>query len=265
MSHYLSEYQSFDNKYELNNAIYEHIRRNSPNLNETERSTLKAIARYAVKFAGVAHLKAETIAGLIDKSIKTARRAVNKLDELGIIEKVYTTRKVNGGKGANIIVIQPIKERSDQSTMTNRTTSENLDAPSEESHKNENEPSNLIKRIKSTKDTLPMPAVALKGVIPSVIYNALSPYFNAEELYRYYGIILKAKKKAAPDLLIEQCPEPFVESIKAVMFAYKRKKVRNLKSYFYTAMAKASSHASRLLNANNHVNIFDLYNPYEMI
>ena len=78
MSHYLSEYQSFDNKYELNNAIYEHIRRNSPNLNETERSTLKAIARYAVKFAGVAHLKAETIAGLIDKSIKTARRAINK-------------------------------------------------------------------------------------------------------------------------------------------------------------------------------------------
>ncbi|MFJ8246204.1 helix-turn-helix domain-containing protein [Peribacillus asahii] len=101
--HYLSQYQTFENKQQLNESIYQHIKRNSYELNDTDRATLKAIARYAVKFAGVAHLKAVTIAELIGKSEKTARRVITKLVGLGILRKVPTTRKVNGGKGANII------------------------------------------------------------------------------------------------------------------------------------------------------------------
>ncbi|MDI3412503.1 helix-turn-helix domain-containing protein [Bacillus sonorensis] len=69
------------------------------------------MARYAVKFAGAAHLKAETLADLIGKSVKTARRVVNKLASLSIVQKVATTRKINGGKGANIIVILLSRKR----------------------------------------------------------------------------------------------------------------------------------------------------------
>src|SRR5699024_12683992 len=124
MSHYLTQYKTFNTTQELNHTVYTHIKRNSPYLNDTVRNTLKAIARYAVKYAGAAHLKAKTIADLIGKSEKTARRSVNKLAELGIIEKIATTRKVNGGKGANIIVIQPINNErenvNDQSTLSSR-------------------------------------------------------------------------------------------------------------------------------------------------
>ncbi|MFP3590217.1 hypothetical protein SCB29_42390, partial [Paraburkholderia sp. SIMBA_055] len=74
-----------------------------------------------VKFSGAAHLKSETLADLIDKSVKTSRRALNKLATLGIVKKIATTRKINGGKGANIIVILPI---DDQSTMSNRGQAE---------------------------------------------------------------------------------------------------------------------------------------------
>lgn len=103
--HYLAEHQTFDSTDQLNESVYEHIKRNTYELNDTDRRALKMIARYAVKFNGAAHLKAETLAGLIEKSVKTARRALNKLAGLGIVKKVATTRKINGGKGANIIVI----------------------------------------------------------------------------------------------------------------------------------------------------------------
>lgn len=128
--HYLADHQTFDSTAELNTAVYEHIKtqyirikRNGP-----DRLTLKTIARYAVKFAGAAHLKAETLADLIGKSIKTARRAVNKLASLSIIQKVATTRKINGGHGANIIVILPV----DQSTMTTRGDAEKPTEPTDE-------------------------------------------------------------------------------------------------------------------------------------
>lgn len=263
MTHYLSEYETFENKYELNNAIYEHIKRNTHELNETDRVTLKMISRYAVKFAGVAHLKAITIAGLIDKSEKTARRVINKLASLGIVKKIETGRKVSGGKGANIIVIQPLESvensSSDQSQVSSREVYENAPTPTVEDVKIESEPSDLIKRIKSTKDTL---KGALKDVIPSAVYDNLSPYMNDEELYRYYGILLKAKKNTVEDLYVEECPQPFIESIRAVMFQTKRGNVRNLPAYFYNAMAKASTQACRLLSEGKmytESDIIDLY------
>ncbi|MDA1477488.1 helix-turn-helix domain-containing protein [Bacillus changyiensis] len=96
--HYLAEHQTFDSTAKLNAAVYEHIKRNTYELNDTDRLTLKTIARYAVKIAGAAHLKADTLANLIGKSVKTARRVVNKLAFLSIIKKIATTRKINGGR-----------------------------------------------------------------------------------------------------------------------------------------------------------------------
>ncbi|MFJ8244750.1 helix-turn-helix domain-containing protein [Peribacillus asahii] len=144
--HYLSQYQTFENKQQLNESIYQHIKQNSYELNETDRATLKAIARYAVKFAGVAHLKAATIAELISKSEKTARRVIAKLANLGILRKVPTTRKVNGGKGANIIQILSLPDV--QSSVSNREQAVKRTESKAESVKCENEPSDSIKLLK---------------------------------------------------------------------------------------------------------------------
>ncbi len=143
--HYLAEHSTFDSTAQLNAAVYEHIRNHTYELNETDRKALKMIARYCVKFAGACHLKASTISELIDRSEKTARRIVNKLAELGIIEKVATTRKVNGGKGANIIRILPADV---QSSMSNRASSDKPTESKAEASNSENEPSNSIKPIK---------------------------------------------------------------------------------------------------------------------
>lgn len=133
--HYLTEYRRFQTKHELNEAVNAHLSAHKYNLIESDRAVLLVVSRHSVKY-GAAHLKAGTIAKVIGKSEKTARRALAKLAELGIVKKIATTRKVNGGKGANIIVILPY----DQSNMTGGTTETELTRSKAESPKNENEP-----------------------------------------------------------------------------------------------------------------------------
>lgn len=274
--HYLHDYSTFENTEELNKSVYLHIRNHTHELNETDRTALKMIARYAVKYAGAAHLKATTIADLIGKSEKTARRVVNKLAELGIIVKHYTFRKVNGGKGANIIVINPANENvrevvhknvhkqsfdesTENSTSNPRDVQSTLSSREESGISTESkvgvrkvgkEPSysiNLSKTYLNTETLRPVPANALRSSIPNVIYDALAPFFNADEIYRYYGLLLKAKRKHAPNTFIEQDSEPYVETINAVVFNLKQGNVNKSKldGYFYVSFARAASEVAR--------------------
>ena len=238
--HYLADYQTFQSTEELNSAIYTHIKRNTYALNETDRATLKIIARYAVKFAGAAHLKASTLANLIGKSEKTARRVVNKLADLGIVRKVATMRKVNGGKGANILQILPAIP-NDQSTLSSRQGAEECDDKRNQTPKNENEPSDSIKR--NSKNTLLDTAIsskALKNSLPNELFNAMAPYFNAEELYKYYGILLRAKRSVSNDVLIEDNAEAYVTPFLNAILKLKQGKIRNLANYLYRAWQNAT-------------------------
>jgi predicted transcriptional regulator len=241
--HYLSQYQTFNSKEELNTAIYAHIKRNSYDLNETDRKALKMIARYAVKFAGAAHLKATTIAQLIGKSEKTARRVVNKLADLGIIRKVATMRKINGGKGANILQILPVEDANDQSTLSSREDARTRDIKRTETQKSAAEPSNSIKQLKNNTfiDTAFVPATALQNSLPSAIYDAMSPYFNADDIYKYYGILLRAKRSVSDDVLIEDNPQPFVAAFQNAILKLKQRKIRNLANYLYRAWQSATA------------------------
>ncbi|MED4578996.1 helix-turn-helix domain-containing protein [Bacillus atrophaeus] len=253
--HYLAEHQTFDSTAQLNEAIYEHIKRNTYELNETDRQTLKTIARYAVKFSGAAHLKAETLAGLIEKSVKTARRVLNKLASLNIVKKVATTRKINGGKGANIIVILPVKNgnenANDQSTVSNRGQAEKPTESTAEAPKIENEPSALFKRSKNKNtvlDTASVPSDALKGSLPSAIYNAMARYFDAEAIYKYYGILLRAKASVDRAIRLEDHAEPFVEAWHATILKAKTHEIKRFDDYLYTGFRKAAWTVKARLN-----------------
>ncbi|MGY5347923.1 helix-turn-helix domain-containing protein [Bacillus subtilis] len=253
--HYLAEHQTFDSTAQLNEAVYEHIKRNTYELNDTDRRALKMIARYAVKFSGAAHLKAETLASLIDKSVKTARRALNKLAGLGIVKKVATTRKINGGKGANIIVILPVNNASeaedDQSTMSNRGQAEKPTESTVETPKTKNEPSDLIKRSKNQNnvlDTAVIPAEALKGALPSEIYNAMARYFDAEKIYKYYGILLRAKASVDRSIRLEEHAAPFVEAWHATIMKAKSHEIKRFDDYLYAGFMKAAWTVKARLN-----------------
>lgn len=248
--HYLSDYQTFNSTQQLNDAVDTHIKRNAFELNDTDRLTLNTIARYAVKFAGAAHLKAATLAELIGKSEKTARRIINKLGELGIVEKVATFRKINGGKGANILRILPVDElrftRNDQSSVSNREGCESPTESNEERTKNQNEPLDSINLKKSTLlDTSTVPSDALKDSLPSDVYNAMSRYFDAEDIYKYYGILLRAKRSVHNEVIIEDNPEPFNTAFHNAILKLKQRKIRNLENYLYRAWQNATTQVIR--------------------
>ncbi|WP_434181888.1 helix-turn-helix domain-containing protein [Bacillus sp. jun7] len=246
--HYLAEHQTFDSTADLNSAVYEHIKRNTYDLNDTDRQALKKIARYAVKFSGAAHLKAETLAELIGKSVKTARRALNKLATLGIVKKIATTRKINGGKGANIIVILPV---DDQSTVSNRVQAEKPTETTTAAPKTENEPSDSIKRSKNQNnvlDTATVPAEALKGALPDEIFNAMSRYFDAEGIYKYYGILLRAKASVDRTIRLEEHAAPFVEAWHATILKAKSHEIRRFDDYLYVGFRKAAWTVKARLN-----------------
>src|SRR5690625_629718 len=99
---YLNDYSPFQSTQELNEAVSEHLSRNKYDLNATDRDVLIMLSQYAVKYHGVAHLKAVTIAKAVKKSTITVRRSLNKLTKLLIIEKRPFFRKISGGNGANI-------------------------------------------------------------------------------------------------------------------------------------------------------------------
>ncbi|KMK93739.1 helix-turn-helix domain-containing protein [Rossellomorea marisflavi] len=121
---YLSQHQSFQSVAALNEALYRHTCDHYFAMHETDRSVLKMLGRYAVKYVGVAHLKAATIAQSIGKSEKTVRRALSKLQGLGVIAKMKTLRQVSGGYGANLYVIQPPVVVNDQSQVSSRPKAE---------------------------------------------------------------------------------------------------------------------------------------------
>ncbi|MDQ0270701.1 helix-turn-helix domain-containing protein [Cytobacillus purgationiresistens] len=262
--HYLSDYQTFNTTQQLNDAVDTHIKRNAFELNDTDRLTLSTIARYAVKFAGAAHLKAATLAEIIGKSEKTARRIVNKLGELGIVEKVATLRKINGGKGANILRILPVNElrftRNDQSSVSNRVDSAEPTESNAKLAKNENEPLDSINLKNNTYLDTSVPSQALKDSLPNDVYNAMERYFIAEEIYKYYGILLRAKRSINSEVVIEDNPEPFVTAFHNAILKTKQQKIRKLDDYLYRAWQNATTRIVRQRTVNESGVFYDWLN-----
>lgn len=251
--HYLADYQTFENKYEMNDAVAEHLTRHKYDLSETELDVLTVITRHAVKYPGAAHLKVATIMKAVDKSEATVRRSIRKLAKLGIVKKVATTRKVSGGYGANLLVIQPF----DQSALTGREEAEKPSTATLEASNDATEPyislssKNHVLDTKSAtekeeksaaKESQELPKETLKKAIPEQIFNAISPFFNSvEELYDIIGILFRSKASIDRNVTLEDHTEDYIEAFNRSVFAYKRGKVKNLQTYLFGAWQSATS------------------------
>lgn len=121
MTHYLTNYAYFTNKFDMDRAASAHRAKHWEKMNKTDRAVLDVIRQYSVKF-GAAHLKHDTIAAAIGKSNITARRAVRKLVELKIIEKTHYVRPVMNGLGANIYAILPFIEQENTVKVNERAS-----------------------------------------------------------------------------------------------------------------------------------------------
>ncbi|MGG3692196.1 helix-turn-helix domain-containing protein [Heyndrickxia ginsengihumi] len=215
--HYLSEYQTFDSKRQLNEAIADHLAEHRYELNNTARNVLTFISRHAVKFPGVAHLKAATIAQALNVCEKTVRRAINKLSTLGIIKKVSTTRKITGGQGANIFVVQPYV----QAEVSTRDKSENTATTSGQPTENTNEPYHSFKQ----KELLCNTYAHFKSLISSFVDDR-------KLTNRLYGIYLAQTSYLRNTYDKDDLFHAGLQAVKVTFQAMKKKKVRNIAGYF---------------------------------
>jgi predicted transcriptional regulator len=227
---YLGEYKTFNNVESLNQAIYDHICAHYYDLNETDRKILKTLGRYAVKYLGVAHLKVITIAKTIGKSEKTVRRSLNKLQKLGIIRKVATTRKVLGGYGANIYVILPC----DQSSVTNRQQTEKPTDVSRKQAKTENEAITIQSYNTVNNDINTYRNEPSRFDSPYIIFKRMVNCFvNDNKLTnKLYGVWLAHTSYLRDHYDANALLEAGIQAIKATFQASKRKKLRNIVGYF---------------------------------
>jgi len=257
---YLHEYSTFETVEELNEAINDHIQRNQYELNDTDRNVFLMLSRYAVKYLGAAHLKTDTIAKAIGKSIRTVQRSIRKLERLGMIERVEFIRKKSGGHGANIYRILSTNVSAGMSER------EPADKPTQASNKADDRASESINSISDNTYILETNKRAdiikrgLRNAIPKPIYNALAPFYDGKGVYDTYGILLRAKARIDRTIALESHHERYIDAFYNVIRRYKRGIVRNLDGYLFAAWERLSAEISRQMSV--HEGDILAYNPY---
>ncbi|KRG11566.1 hypothetical protein ACA29_17185 [Lederbergia galactosidilytica] len=244
---YLSDYQTFENKQQLNEAVSDHLSSHTYDLNDTARDVLLMLARYSVKFPGVAHLKTATIADSIGatiadsigKSGRTIRRAIASLVDLGIVEKIPFMREVSGGYGANLYRIMPYDV---QSNMSTREDVVETTRASEETVENENEPISSLNLNNIITNTYLRPFYArFKAFIHSTIGEGSQPLIS--RLYgvyfqplisRLYGVYLSHSKPLLAGNAFDKGSVEHIgfQALKTAVMATKNKRIKNLAGYF---------------------------------
>lgn len=224
---------------ELNAVIRAH--KKAHQLTKTESEVLDILSQYSVKEVGRSWLSKSTIAEIVGKSRRTIIRVCNRLESLGIISQRVRKRQTGDRRQtSNLIVINDSEQSSENGTPECHTQ----ETPIKSLNNN---------TYLDTGASASVPSNALKGAIPEPIYNAMARYFNADSMYKYYGILLRAKASIDRTVRIESDPEPFIEALNATVLKAKRGIVRNVSNYLFAAFQSATVQVLRRKYANSGV------------
>ncbi len=232
MTTYLTEYAYFTNKQDLDMTARQHVLAHWNAMNHTERAVLDMIRRYSVKY-GAAHLKHETIEKAIKKSNATVRRAIRKLEQLDIIERIHYIRPVMSGLGANIYVIKPY---NDQSKMNSPEEAEKPTVSMKEPANSAIEAS-LSKAISSKDIKRTSPPEVLPTTLFGKMKSFLSSTIGESKLARnLFGIYRHQSQQMLKFSIHEDKVDLFehlaMQALRISIQTTKLKKVRNLPGYY---------------------------------
>lgn len=228
MTIYLSEHQTFDNVQELNHHVKLHTNRHRYEMNDTQRAVLLFISRYSAKYPGASHLKTETIAAGVDKSRRTVERAIGALVRLCIIEKVSTTRRIKGGKGANIYRVMPFNDVSEVSHC------EEPDKPTETSDRAVSAPKETTNLLISNA-CITYTSVERSATPYGRFKSFIEQFIGKDEkalVHRLYGVYLGQSKQLRKVYEADTLIDVACRGVAATFQATKSKKIRNIAGYF---------------------------------
>ncbi|EEL68403.1 helix-turn-helix domain-containing protein [Bacillus mycoides] len=208
----MKPYSEFRSKEEFNTYQKQVFKCYRFQLNKTDSIIIHFLGKYAVnekqKTVGVACPLMETIATNVGKSMRTVRRSIAKLEELGIIKRVMTKeRHKRGGYSANLYVFltSAIDRMDDRMKMSACESGGHAASCSGKEQKNEGETilSKNIPQIKEKrKVTYELDETYCRHDIPKPFIYALVPMTsNPKKINIFWSKVELAYKKSG---LLEQ-------------------------------------------------------------
>ncbi|MEB9841317.1 helix-turn-helix domain-containing protein [Bacillus cereus] len=242
----MKPYSEFRSKEEFNTYQKQVLKCYRFQLNKTDSIIIHFLGKYAVnekqKTVGVACPLMGTIATNVGKSIRTVRRSIAKLEELGIIKRVATKeRHKRGGYSANLYVFltSAIDRMDDRMKMSACKTEDNATGCSKNEQKIAGETilSKNISQIKEKrKGTYELDETYCRHDIPKLFIYALVPMTsNPKKINIFWSKVELAYKKSGlleQGVLLEQILADeevygnLIWRVKSVVRAYKYGEIR---------------------------------------
>lgn len=227
----------------MDETIYEYIDAlRSDEHPESVIEVLRFFGRSSLRVLGVSFAKYETIAESIGYSKRTVIRAVNTLAGYGMIERIPTLKQWTGRgrkKSVNIVrvlpqAITPVAPQPVTAEAPDEVTSDNESNVNMQSEPlvNKHCTSNVLETVQALE------SAGLKNSIPTPIYDALSPFYNAQDIRRLTGIVFRAKASVSKSIRLEDHSEAFKGTVLDVVRRFKAGTLRSIDSYLYVSLRK---------------------------
>ncbi|MBZ5752400.1 helix-turn-helix domain-containing protein [Metabacillus rhizolycopersici] len=234
----VQRYQSFQTIEEMDQSVRGFLYKHKVELSEGTLSVLQHIWKHSVKVVGVSFAKYDYIAEQVKVSRRTVIRAVNSLEERGIIKRIPTAR-MNGKQGVNIVVIQAFEPID---TLLNNKSPQDV-TPTVTPNKTENKQSSLcekqIKQPINVNDTSEssqqeLDSSYLPDSISQEFVQATKPFLHAIDIYKLWNRVLIAYNKIKPQKYLDDLSECIIHAFKQTVFAKKLGKIHTtFEGYFY--------------------------------
>jgi hypothetical protein len=225
----LKEYATFDKQSTMDETIYDYIETLRSNEEpESVIEVLRFFGRSSLRVLGVSFAKYQTIADNIGVSKRTVIRAVKTLEAYGIIDKMPTLKKWAGrSKKRSVNVIRIMTRQNVTTEEADEANDGTVQAPNKHS-----EPSKYNHNNSYILET------GLKNAIPTPIYDALSPFYEAKDIQRLTGVVFRAKSSVHRDIRLEDHSEAFRVVVLDCIRRFKQGAIGKLDGYLYASLRK---------------------------
>ncbi|RXT14892.1 helix-turn-helix domain-containing protein [Ammoniphilus sp. CFH 90114] len=238
-------YKAFDSKKEMDEHVRAHVFASGRKLHRNARAVLDTIARHSVAVYGVSWLNEETIAEVVKVSERTVKRAIDRLESLGVGRREVVEFQ---GMTLRYFVINKYdldlteECREDDSKVSKVEIEETPVVPTLETDSDDDEPQRnsktqetqdqkISKDVKNVSDDT-LDASYTPSNVPEQFVSVVKTFFNdAKKIYRIWGVVNSATKK----LDVIQAPiETVIQAFKESVFAFKAGRVRKtLECFLY--------------------------------
>ncbi|MBM7553222.1 helix-turn-helix domain-containing protein [Thalassobacillus pellis] len=220
--------QAFPSKKEMDLRVRAFLYHHKAELSSGTLDVLRFIWRHSVKYPGVSFAKIETIMLKTLRSRSTVIRAINTLEEKGLLTRIPNTRP-NGKRGVNILVINASTEEQLPSedagvSTTNEKASSPIKIPQEKAS-----------AIKSTKQVID--ADYLPSYIPDAFIALTQSFLNVNEILSAWNSVRRVYEVYNLNYPVEHYLQAIIRTFKQAVFAKQNGWIKKtFLGYFYGGM-----------------------------